>query len=144
MLRSLEHCVPRWALARITKRSCECGHKYARADIIQMGIRKAKKDNLTAECLAIEVMCPDCKKGTVTTFSQKKSFRQLLCLLLEELQKLDHIELARRYETNNSSRSKISEKEVADFKKILNKMKSHSEFLHELQIDYDPEIPDET
>ena len=134
MLRSLENCVPRWALVRICKRTCECGHKYEKADVVQIGIRKVKRGDGCSECLSVEVLCPVCNKGSVTTFAHKKSFRQLLCLLLQELQKRDHMEASRKIEKNTKG-SKITDKEFADFKIQLGKMKSHSELLSELGIE---------
>ena len=140
MQKSLEDCVPRWAIGRIIKKVCNCGRKYERDDIVQIGIRKVKTDkDKHLEALAIEVFCPNCNKGSITTFSQnKQNFRQLLCSLLEEMQKLDRLEMAVKNEQVGSDvLTKISDKEVQDFKKELNTIEVYNDFLKKLGIDSD-------
>lgn len=137
MHKTLENCAPKWAVGRICKRICACGHKFCKSDIVQLGIRKVQKDSKSAEVLAIEVKCPVCNKNSITTFSQIDNFRQLLCLLLEEIQKSDHIERARVQENPKSKRCGISDKEFSSFKNKLKKMTNYDEFLKELGEDID-------
>ena len=144
MHKSLENCAPRWAVSRISKRKCGCGHQYSRSDIVQIGIRKVSvynvetKKDYPRESLAIEVLCPECSKGAVTTFShQSNSFRDLLCTLLEEMQKIDHLEQAQMLEGGCMLQSKISDKEVSEFKDKMAKISNYADFLKELGIETD-------
>src|SRR3990167_3468071 len=99
MRKSIEHYAPRWAVHRIIKRACTtCGTRFSRSDISQIGIKKIKdttEKNGFKEVLAIETMCSNCGKYFTTTFGYHKDLRQLLCTLLEEIQKTDHIEHSR-------------------------------------------------
>jgi hypothetical protein len=112
-----------------------CGHKFCRHDIVQLGIRKVKREEKTVEALAIELLCPVCQKGSVTTFSHINDFRQLLCILLEEMQKNDRTEYAINSDKQNNAQPGISEKEFTDFKNKLKEMKTYKEFLTELGIE---------
>ena len=132
MSRLLQDCVPNWVVKRICHRRCECGYEFKKTDIVQIGVRKDKR--ASHEVLAIETSCPVCQRGTITSFAQKSSFRELLCTLLEEMQRMDHIEKARKNE-KPSSKSKISKEEVLDFKRKIEKMKSYDELLKELNLD---------
>ena len=137
MDKSLDYYTPRWAVARIINKLCSCGRAYTRSDIVQIGIRKVSRNGRNFEALAIEVTCPNCEKGAVTTFSQHKdSFRQLLCMLLEEMQKIDRLEKAKEIEHGEyQSSSKISDEEIKIFKDELKKMGSYNDFLKKLGID---------
>jgi len=134
--------LPRWVLAKISKRTCfSCGFKFNKCDIVQVGIRKTKNpDGTTQASLAVETWCSNCKKGSITTFPQEhyKSFRHLLCLLLSEIQKNDRAEAAqKRAKELNDSFPQITEKDLEDFKKELEKMTTHSEFLNKLGLSDD-------
>lgn len=138
MNKTLEFYAPKWAVGRISKRICTCGHKFCRADIIQLGIRKVKREEKETEALAIELLCPSCNKGSVTTFSHINDFRQLLCVLLEEMQKSDRVDYALRQEKPQSNKG-ITDKEFIEFKNKLKKMKTYNDFLDELGIEMDEE-----
>lgn len=138
----LEHYLPRWVLTKIETRSCtSCKYKFKKVDIVQVGVRKIKVDDKNSHAaLAVETWCPHCQKGSVTTFAQEKyrSFRNLLCSLLKEIQKIDKINDARsKAEIENKSRSKITDEEVLKFKKTLDNCETHMEFLKELGIELD-------
>jgi len=140
MNRSLENCIPKWAVKRVCRKQCNCGYNYKQKDIIQIGIRKIRRDDRQKEALAIETTCPICKKGTVTTFAQHdKDFRQLLCSLLDEMQKIDRMEKSQELEKEFFGKlsSRISDNEVEDFKKDLSKTKSYDDFLKLLGIKID-------
>lgn len=139
MRKPLDYFVPKWAVDRLSKRTCNCGYRFGRSDILQIGIRKAKeaKEEIDTNVLAVEVHCPVCNKGTLVTFAnQYQNLRQLLCALLKEMQKLDKLE--RSIEISNKEKnntSGISEKEVLDFKKRIKNMEYYSDILKELGIE---------
>ena len=137
MHKSLDYYTPRWAISRVVNKTCNCGRKFTRSDIVQIGIRNINRNGQQSQALAVEVMCPECKRGAVTTFSRhKKTFRQLLCMLLEEMQNIDRVEKSRELEYQGLPNfSKISDKEIKDFKKQLKEMDSYNEFLKKLGID---------
>ena len=51
MNRSLESCIPKWAVKRICRKQCNCGYNYKQKDIVQIGIRKIKRDDKEQEAL---------------------------------------------------------------------------------------------
>jgi uncharacterized protein (DUF3084 family) len=146
MKKPLECYVPRWTIERLSKRSCNCGYKFGKSDIVQIGIRKAKdkKEDVESNVLAVEVYCPICNKGTLITFSnQYKDLRQLLCALMKEIQKNDKLEKSieiSRKEHNSSSG--ISEKEILDFKKRIKNIEYYDDILKELGIEGDSDEGD--
>jgi len=133
-MRSLDHYAPKWAVGRIINKACRCGNRFQRRDIMQIGIRKVDRGNTSVEALAIEVLCPVCEKISVSTFSKNTDLRQLLCMLLEEIQKTERLEKLIKKERANTA-PKITDREVADFKRKLKKIKKHSDFLKELGMD---------
>ena len=137
MSKSLDYYTPRWAINRIVNKMCSCGRRFTRSDIVQIGIRKIHREGQEFQALAIEVACPYCKRGAVTTFSRhKKTFRQLLCMLLEEMQKIDKLEKSKELEHGELKNiSKISDEEIEDFKKQLREMNCYSDFLKKLGIE---------
>ena len=143
MSESLEHYAPKWAVKQICKKKCNtCSHQFVRSDIIQIGIRKIKKENEFMGALAIEAICPVCEKISVITFSQYQDFRELLCILLEEMQKIDKIKKSQQFTKEHTElipKSKISEKEIKEFKKKLNQIDNYQDFLKELGIEENDE-----
>ena len=134
MCNSLGYYVPRWAAKRILKRKCNCGHQFSKENIVQVGIRKTNQHDRISNVLSIETMCPKCEKRSLTTFAQEMDLRQLICSMLEEMQKLNRINFAKENEREFMNKSKISDKEVKDFKDKLKKFKSYDELLNEFGI----------
>jgi len=94
------------------------------------------RDGHQFEALAVEILCPLCKKSVITTFSQeKKDFRQLLCMLLEEMQNIDRIEKAQELEYQNlDDLPEISDEEMTEFKLEMESIKNYDDFLKKLGI----------
>lgn len=140
MSKSLDQYIPKWIVDRIVSRSCSCGNKYKRSDITQIGIRKVNKNNRKTEALAVELLCSVCGKTAISTFAhEKKDFRQLLCSLLEEIQKQDRIEKSIEIQKSNPiiNPSKISDQEINEFKKEIEQMADYNEFLKKLGLETD-------
>jgi len=133
MHQSLQKSTPKWIVKLVNKQNCCCGHKFARNDIVQIGIKKVEKSKKNKEVLAVEIKCPNCEKTFTITFNRNLSFRQLLCELLLEMQKIDRTEMATQlFNGVSKSLPQITDEEMLDFKKNLNQIKTHTDFLKKL------------
>jgi len=144
MPKPLEDCVPRWAVARVCKKKCSCGHKYGKRDIVGIGVRKIHRDGKWArQAMAVESWCPECQKGAVTTFAMDRDelgLRELLCAMLEEVQKGDELDIARRIEQSDSpDAGPIGDQEFDNFMKYLDEMSDYRDFMRDLGISEESE-----
>lgn len=136
MQKPLEYFVPKWAMAKVCGRTCSCGHEFVKEDIIGIGVRKLhRKNKWIREALAIESWCPTCNKGGVTTFAiddLQYGFRELLCALLQEVQKNDELEQIKKVGSTGVNNKKISRKEMRKFMDYLRDVKTHEDFIDDM------------
>lgn len=122
--------VPSWMIRYISGERCsECGTPVSKKNIIAIGIRQHQNQATPY----IEHECSKCKFRAITSFGgHKKGTLQELCyMLLEELQNKNKIRVA--IETEGiRKKTKMTDKEVSDFLKRLDKATTYDELLKEI------------
>ena len=126
--------LPQWVLNIVDKLLCNnCKKQISSEDIIATGIRKISENK---HVIFIEYQCKHCLFRQVVAMDNKISNIQGLCfVLLDNIRKIRLLENAfRRKRTKPQKLGKISDKEVNDFIKFVNKSKNYDEFLQHIGV----------
>lgn len=127
MANSFYQNVPKWIIQNLRGKKCtKCNHEVNKNDIYAIGI-KNHNDQI---CTFIDFECSSCKNKVSRIFNfHSPQTIQSFCFLLLDEQK-NKIVNQERKNINNSG--PITDKEFENFKKKLNKNKTHYDFMKQI------------
>lgn len=134
--KSLSEWIPRWILEIIEKSSClKCSNKIHKSDIIAIGVRNTKGDNL----FYTEYVCPVCENRAIHTFQLKNkptTLEELCFQLLKSIQekKITNSLMSLNEGSEVKNKESINDEEVKKFKEFQ-KTANFEEFLKAIQAD---------
>jgi len=125
--------MPSWVHKIINKDICtKCHNKFNKKNIIACGLREASTEN---QFFYVEVKCTNCSTRTVIPFHKQSKINDLKSLsfmFLDRVKKYNQMINSQVPKPNRNS--SITNKEVDDFIKMLNKSKSHIDFMKNIGI----------
>lgn len=134
--------IPQWIVSALRNKRCKkCETFISKKDIIAVGIR----DHDGQQSLYIEHLCSNkgCAWRGIVNFQNKEASIEELCyMLLESAKNQKASERSRQIESKKNGGS-ITDKEVTEFLKFLNKNETHDEFLKAIKADQFQDIKDE-
>jgi len=142
-MRRIFNYIPQWIVSILRNKRCKkCETFISKKDVIAIGVR----DHEGKQTIYIEHLCSNknCNWRGIINFQNKEASIEELCyILLEGVKNQKASERSKQLESKKKSGELITDKEVTEFLKFLNKSETHDEFLKAIKADQFQEIKDE-